>query len=62
MAREQMKEVADLSWGQGPATTNAARMEWLLRCEAAIKSMAEQYLCPKTSPEQLVEEILKERR
>ncbi len=62
MTREQMKEVADLSWGQGPSTTTTARMEWLLRCEAAIKSMAEQYLCPKTSPEQLVDEILKERR
>ncbi len=36
-----------------------ARLEWLLRCEAAIKSMAAQFLCPKTTPEQLVNDILK---
>lgn len=35
------------------------RLEWLLRCEAAIKSMASQFIHPKTSPEELVNDILK---
>ncbi len=33
--------------------------KWLLRCEAAIKSMAAQFLCPKTTPEEMVDQILK---
>ncbi len=48
------------------AAKNKARVEeleknlpWLLRCEAAIKSMAAQFLCPKTTPEEMVDQILK---
>ncbi len=37
---------------------DAARLKWLLDCEAAIKSMAAQFLCPKVSPQQLVKDIL----
>ncbi len=32
---------------------------WLLRCEAAIKSMAAQFIHPKTTPEEMVDQILK---
>jgi hypothetical protein len=36
-----------------------SRLEWLLRCEAAIKSMAAQFLAPKVTPEEMVDQILK---
>jgi hypothetical protein len=38
------------------------RCEWLLHCEAAIKSMAAQFACPKTSPQELVADILSDRK
>ncbi len=48
------------------AAKNKARVEeleanlpWLLRCEAAIKSMAAQFIHPKTTPEEMVDQILK---
>lgn len=44
-----------------PATAklDLERYEWLLRCEAAIKSMAAQFICPKTTAEEMVNQILK---
>lgn len=96
MTREEVKEVADASWGPrchlcgGLMTPKNAklrselfyhddclpdefrptkaptepgidhyRLQWLLRCEAAIKSMAAQICCPYTTPEQMVDQILK---
>jgi hypothetical protein len=37
------------------------RIRWLLRCEAAIKSMADQICSPKTTPEQFVADCLGEK-
>ncbi len=48
------------------AAKNKARVEelekdreWLLRCEAAIKNMAAQFIHAKTTPEEMVDQILK---
>jgi hypothetical protein len=36
-----------------------SKLPWLLRCEEAMRSMAAQFLCPKTTAEEMVEDILK---
>ncbi len=63
MTREELKKAADASWGQDRPVTapglTPARLEWLLRCEAAIKSIAAQFIHPKTTPEEMVDQILK---